>query len=497
MTHRSATAPLMSVRNVGKAFGATRALIDIDLDVYAGSIVALMGANGAGKSTLVGILSGSVQADAGTVRLAGVPFAPASPREASVAGIATVQQATQRVGAPGLTVADTLVLDRFADRHAPLFLSRRSVRRQAAAVAARAGFDLPLDRDFGEVGPAGRQMIAIARALSADAKVLILDEPTASLSEAEAARLFGVLDDVRARGLGILYISHRTADLARLADRAVILRGGRVVADVAAPIDFDDALAAMIGRPISRAHAVPRLSGGKTVFELSGLKPHSVSAPIDLVLARGEIVAITGPLGAGKSSLLAAVGGSRRPAQGTMRLAGKDFAPRSPADAIAAGVVLAGPDRYQSSFVPSDWPGGTVARTISLPHLRRWFPTGFLVGDREERAADDAIARLGIRASGASARLDTLSGGNQQKVVLARWQAEPVTVLLLDEPFQGVDVGARADIIAALRDETNAATLIATSDPEEALEVADRIYSMDRFGLSPWRAGAVTQDSDA
>jgi len=488
MTPAVSSPPLLTIRGVRKAFGATQALGGIDLDIEAGRILALMGANGAGKSTLVNILAGLFPADAGSVRLNGAVFAPASPRAAAVAGIVTVHQATQKVGAAGMTVADTLLLDQFADRHAPLFVSRRSVRRQAARIAASAGFDLPLDRDFGEIGPADRQMVAIARALSAQASVLILDEPTASLSQREAERLFSILEGLRARGLAILYISHRTADLSRLADRAVVLRGGQIVADMARPIDFDRALAAMIGRPIASAHAQARAAAGDPVFDLDGVRLHDDAPPIRLALARGEVVAVTGPLGAGKSRLLATMGGAERLRHGRMRLSGENFAPRSPADAIAAGVVLAGPDRHQSSFVPSDWPGGTVAGTIALPHLKRWFPSGFLVGDRERRAAEDAIARLGIRASGPGARLDTLSGGNQQKVVLARWQAEPAKVLLLDEPFQGVDVGARADIIAALRADRGTATLVATSDPEEALEVADRIFAMDHHGLAPWGA---------
>jgi len=483
--------PLLTIRGVRKAFGATQALGGIDLDIASGQILALMGANGAGKSTLVNILSGLFAADAGEIRLAGSAFAPASPRAAAAAGIVTVHQATQTVGAPGMTVADTLLLDRFADRAAPWFVSRRSVRRQAANVAAHAGFDLPLDRDFGDIGPADRQMVAIARALSAQARTLILDEPTASLSRHEADRLFDVLEGLKARGLAILYISHRTGDLARLADRAVVLRGGQVVADMARPIDFDAALTAMIGRPLAGAHAETRASEGHAVFELDGVRLHAGAPPIHLTLAPGEIVAVTGPLGAGKSRLLATIGGVEPLRGGEMRLAGQPFAPRGPAEAIAAGVVLAGPDRHSSSFVPSDWPGGTVAGTIALPHLHRWFPSGFLIGDREQRAARAAIARLGIRASGPDARLDTLSGGNQQKVVLARWQAEPAKVLLLDEPFQGVDVGARADIIAALRADPSTATLIATSDPEEALEVADRIFAIDHHGLVPW--GAVPE----
>lgn len=479
-------AAILTLRGVRKAFGATPALAGVDMTIEAGRILALMGANGAGKSTLVNIISGALAPDAGRMVLRGRDFAPISPADAARAGIATVHQSTQLAGVPGLTVADALLLDRFGAADSPLFVSRRSVRRAAAALAARAGFDLPLDRDFAELGPADRQMLAIARALSrGDASVLILDEPTASLSAHESTRLFSVLDALRAQGLAIVYISHRTGDIARLADRAVVLRGGQIAADLLRPIDLSAALIAMIGRPIDRRVAEQRACGA-VVLEARGLMLAASAPPLEFTLRAGEVVALTGPLGAGKSRLLAALGGAAPIAGGALRLCGKPFRPRSPGEAIAAGVVLAGPDRHLSSFVPSDWPGGSVAETISLPHLRRWFPTGFLVGDRERRAAADAITRLGIRAASPHARLATLSGGNQQKVVLARWQAEPMRVLLLDEPFQGVDVGSRADLVAALRADRATATLIATSDSEEALQLADRIFVMDRHQLTPW-----------
>ena len=221
------------------------------------------------------------------------------------------------------------------------------------------------------------------------------------------------------------------------------------------------------------------------VLEATGLRLTAGSPDIDLRLRRGAVVAVTGPLGAGKSRLLATLFGLHRPAAGTMTLRGQAYRPKGPAAALKAGVALAAEDRHRTSFMPSDWPGGTVAGTIALPHLGRWYPSGFVTGDREDREALTAIRRLGIRAPGPRARLDALSGGNQQKTVLARWQAEPTHVLLLDEPFQGVDVGARADIVAAIRADRNRATLIATSDPEEAAAVADEILFMDRGALAP------------
>ena len=480
-----ARAPLLAIYGLRKAFGATVALDEADLAIAPGQILALMGANGAGKSTLVSILGGSAQADGGVMYLDGAPFAPATPAEARHAGIAIVHQATERAGIPGLTVADALALDQLADRRSPLFVTRAAVRRQAAEVAERAGFALPLDADFGDLKPADRQLVAIARAVSAEARLLVLDEPTASLSDREAARLFGLLYALRGRGLAILYISHRLADLRRLADRVAVMRGGRVVDGQRAPIDFERAVTAMVGRALKPAHDAERTAMGPVVLDIAGLRVSPAGPAIDLRLRRGEVVAITGPLGAGKSRLLATLFGNLPAAAGTMTLGGHPYRPRGPADAIAAGVAMAAEDRHQSSFVPSDWPGGTVEGTIALPHLGRWYPSGFIRGDRAMREALAGMRRLGIQAPGPAARLDALSGGNQQKTVLARWQAEPSQVLLLDEPFQGVDVGARADIVAAIRADRERAILIATSDPEEAAEVADRIMFMDRGMLSP------------
>jgi simple sugar transport system ATP-binding protein len=472
----------LEVRGVSKRFGPTVALDGVDLTVAPGEIVGLMGANGAGKSTLVNILAGVFHAEAGDIRLDGNRIRPATPKAAIAEGVVAIHQATDRAGVPGLTVADALLLDRFADGRTGIFVSPHSVRGEAETIARQAGFNLPLDEDFGEIGTAERQLVAIARALSAKPKLLILDEPTASLSAAEADRLFAILDDLAARGMAIIYISHRTADLERLASRVVVLRGGRVVATQSRPVDFSVAVEAMIGRPVASVRP-PARTGGAVRLLIRELRFFPNSRPIDLDIREGEVMALIGPLGSGKSRLLNILFGAEAAYSGEVLLDGTPFRPRSPRDAIAGGVFLAGEDRKRTSFVPADWPGGTVAAAIAQPHLRRWFPTGFLVRRKERQAAEHGISSLGIRTSGPFARLDTLSGGNQQKVVLARWQAEPARLLLLDEPFQGVDVGARADIIAAIRAQDRVATLIATSDAEEAFEVADRVLVLDKTGL--------------
>ena len=481
--------PLLHVENISRSFGSTRALAGAELSIERGEMVALMGANGAGKSTLVKILSGVLPADGGAIRLEGRLFAPQSPAEAARAGVVTVHQSTDLVGAAGLTVADALLLNRFADHSTPFFVSRAGIRRAAQAMLDAAGFSLPLDRDFGELASADRQLVAIARALANRADLLILDEPTASLSGEESRRLFDILLRLRERGLAILYISHRTADLEAIADRALVMRGGRVVGTFSHPIDFSSAIETMIGRRLDAARPDARPATGPAIFEMRSARLLAEGASFHLSLHEGEVVAVTGVLGAGKSRLLQAIFGVTALAGGAMFLDGRPYRPRSPAEAIAAGVAMAAEDRHRSSLMPPAWPGHSLAATISLPHLSKWYPRGFLVGGRERREAEQAISRFGIKAAGPLASVWSLSGGNQQKAVIARWEAEPSRLLLLDEPFQGVDVGARRDIIQAIRARTDRATLIATSDPEEAYEVADRILVIDRHLLSPAAGG--------
>lgn len=475
--------PLLEARSLARSFGSTRALADLTLEIDAGEIVALMGANGAGKSTFVKIVSGVLAADAGRVAFKGRPYAPRTPAEAAAAGVVTVHQSTDLVGIPGLSVADALLLNRFVDRRSPFFVSHRSVRREAEAMLREAGITLDVERDFADLAAADRQLVAIARALAHRAELLILDEPTASLAAGESQRLYATLHALRRRGLAILYISHRMADLETLADRVVVLRGGRAVADYARPVDFDAAIETMIGRPLASARPDARRLTHEPVLELVGARLLPGRRAFDLTVHRGEVVAITGVLGAGKSRLLSALFGAARLAGGTMRLAGRPYRPASPREAIDAGVAMAGEDRHRSSLMPPGWPGESIAATISLPHLARWYPSGLVTAGKETARATAAIARLGIRAAGPAASVWTLSGGNQQKVVLARWEAEPGTLLLLDEPFQGIDVGARRDLIAAIRSQAARATLIATSDPEEAIEVADRVLVLEQHTL--------------
>jgi simple sugar transport system ATP-binding protein len=460
---------------ISKSYGATRVVSEVDLSIDRGEVVALMGANGAGKSTLAKIASGVVQPDSGHILVGGREVKLAGPRDARSHGIFIVHQSTDQLGVPGLSVAENLVLDELCSGKIGRFTNRRRIRLRAQEIAANAGLDLPLDRDFGELGPGHRQLIAVARAVATKASILIFDEPTASLGATETARLFDVIDRLRTSGVGILYISHRLADLRRIADRLVILRNGQIVAQQACPLDFRLAIQATIGRDLQGA-TVNRSDSlaGQTVVDFRAVQLTCNAKPFDLSLRAGEIVAIVGALGSGKSRLLGALFGLAPIAAGEIRLRGKRWQPKGPGEAIRKGVFMAGEDRWHSSLLPPATLGGNIAGTIALPHRPRWFPFGFVRRAKEQAAAAKAITALGIRCSSSDDTMDLLSGGNQQKVVVGRWQAEPCHLLLLDEPFQGIDVGARRDLIAAIRSaRRGSATLIATSDIEEAIEVAD------------------------
>jgi simple sugar transport system ATP-binding protein len=469
----------LAVRGLTKSFGSTRALADVSFDLAAGEALALMGANGAGKSTLVKILCGVHGADTGSITVGGTAVTFASPGQARAHGIVAVHQSVADIGVPTLSVAANLLLDSVCTGHAPVWVGGRGSRRAAAAIAAGIGLDLDLSRTLGTLSLAERQLVAIARAVAHDPAVLILDEPTASLSAPEAERLFTILDRLKSRDVALLYISHRTGDLRRIADRIVVLRDGRVAGRFGRPLDLGAALHAMLGRAVGQATPHRPRPETAPVLRLSRTRLAPGATPFDLIVHAGEVLAVTGPVGAGKSTLAGALFGLWPLAAGDMEFAGRPWRPRSPRDAIRNGVFLAGEDRWRTTFFPATVPFAHIAGTISFPFLDRWSRTGLVARAAERRAAAARIAEFGIRTRGPGDLPSALSGGNQQKVVLARWHAEPARLLLLDEPFQGIDVGARDDIVRAIRSAARErATIVFVNDFEEALAVGDRVVSM-------------------
>jgi len=472
--------PVFRIADLRKSFGPTQVLGGVSLELHAGEVTVLMGANGAGKSTLVRIVSGVYSRDGGTITLDGQDFAPASPAAAIRAGVVTVHQNINDGVVVALDVATNLTLDRLNGAGAKFLFNPRSVKRQAREVAARMGLDVDLDAEISDLSLADRQMVAIARAMAHEPKVLILDEPTSSLSSAEANRLFAVVDRLRAHGVAILYISHRMSDIRRLADRIVSLRDGRItgVFDTK-PLDYEGAVNAMLGQNMHRAQIAAR-DGADTVFSVENLSLAAHSRPFSMTLGDGEIVAITGLVGVGKTALAETLFGVRRPLGGTMSLRGRPYAPRSSADAIADGVFLVAKDRAESGIV-KDF---NLYENLSLPFLDRISRFGVSRRRAERAVARRAIADLGVICRSERDDMATLSGGNQQKVMVARWMSQPASLFILDEPFQGVDIAARRDIANKLRaSAAGRATLIFVTELDEALETADRILVMSEHTI--------------
>lgn len=471
----------LQVSGLQKSFGKNHVLRGIDVTLAPGSVTVLMGANGAGKSTLVKVICGHHAADAGQMTLAGKPFDPADAADAISHGVVTVHQSIDDGVIPALDVANNLMLDRLVERGHGLFVRERHLRAEASKVAAEMGITVNMRARVTDLSVADRQMIAIARAMARAPKVLILDEPTSSLSAAEADRLFDLIDRLRAQGVAILYISHRMSDIRRIADRIVVMRDGAIsgVFD-AEPLDFEAAVTAMLGHRMNEVD-IQQQQGTAPVLELTDLHIRENAAPITLTARDGEVVALVGLLGSGKSALADILFGIARPLGGSMRINGNAYTPRSVEDAVAQGVFMSPKDRGTNAVVPAF----DIADNMTLPFLGGFSLGSFLSKRQQRRRADAMVDQVGIVCQSVSDGIGTLSGGNQQKVMIARWLLEPAQVLLLDEPFQGVDIGARRDIGRHIRATAEGrATLVFLAEIDEALEIADRIIVMNEGVLA-------------
>lgn len=468
----------VSLRDVGKSFGGKTVLASVSLDIAPGSVVALLGANGAGKSTLIKILSGVHTDHSGEVRVAGEPAALQSPLAARQLGIQTVHQRIGEGIVPGLTVAENLVFEELAQQRGNPFLSGRRVLARAREIQAALGLDWSdavLRGDITELGVSDRQLLILARALATRPRLLILDEPTSALSAAEAERLFALVERMRDDGIAVLYVSHRLGEIDALADRLVVLRDGRLTEDQAKPFDWDAALRAMLAQAqeATTARPVRESEQGDVVLSLRGVRLFEGRTPLDLDLRTGEVTGVVGLLGAGKTELARGLFGAEPFAAGTVELDGKPYEPRRPADAIRAGVHLVPEDRHADALVP----GWSLAQNISLPFLKSLSRLGLVNTAEEDALGRDTVDALGVVARDEHSTVEELSGGNQQKVVVGRWLARTPRLLILDEPFRGVDIGARRDIgrrARALAAE-GAAVLVLSADVDEVLEVADRV----------------------
>ena len=469
-----------TVRGLEKAFGPNKVLRSIDLDLFSGEITVLMGANGAGKSTLVKILCGVHQADKGSLKLFGSMYKPKKPVDSFNAGVVTVHQAINDGVIPDLDIASNLMLDKLADRNASFFVMKKKLKLEAKKIAENMGITLDVSKQVSELGVADRQLIAIARAMARNPKVLILDEPTSSLSAKEAERLFRVLDRLSATEVSILYISHRMSDIRRIADRIICMRDGIITGNFyQKPLNHEGAVTAMLGHKISDADLTIGKTGSEIV-KLKDLKLSSGSYPINISLRANEVVAVTGLLGSGKTQLASILFGISPPFSGTMYIKGQRYSPKNPREAIKTKVHMSPKDRASNAVIS----GFNIEKNLTLPFLKKFSLGSLLRFNFLKTVAIRTIEELGIKCQAENDDIGSLSGGNQQKVVVGRWLLQNCDLLLLDEPFQGVDIKARRDIGDHIRSTAGSrATLVFVAELDEALEIADRILVMNEKSI--------------
>jgi ribose transport system ATP-binding protein/rhamnose transport system ATP-binding protein len=465
--------PRLVARGIDKAFPGVQALRNVSLEVAAGEVHALLGENGAGKSTLGKIIAGVYTSDAGEVLLDSVPLGRSDEAAARARGIGIVHQEGSLV--PQLSVAENV----FAG-HAPTgFLgriARRTMQERTRALMDELGLAIDPRQRVARLSPAQAQVVEIAKALSRDVKLLILDEPTAALTLTETERLFAMVRWLAASGVAVIYISHRLAEIFRLSQRVTVLKDGRLSGRrETAETDEAELIRLMVGRDVHLGRTAGATPPGEIVLRVQGLSAPPV-AQADLVVRRGEIVCLAGLIGAGRSELCEAIFGARPVAAGRIQFKGTAYRPAGPWDAIAAGIGMVPEDRKESGlFLSMD-----VAANIGAAVLGRRLD-GAVVGlDRLDALAGCFVRDLRIATPSLRQRVGNLSGGNQQKVLLAKWLALRPDLLIVDEPTRGVDVGARAEIYRILRDlaAQGMALLVVSSDLPEVLSLADRIVVM-------------------
>jgi len=467
------TPPLLSMRGIEKSFPGVQALRGVDLDLAAGEVLALLGENGAGKSTLMKVLGGAHAADAGELLLDGHPVRFRSPHEARAAGIAVIHQEFSLV--PGLDAAANIFLGQESARAG--FLPRAEERRRAAELFRRLGVAIDLDTPVGRLSTAQAQAVEIARALARDARIIVMDEPTAALTSAETDRLFAIIRDLARRGIAVIHISHRLDEIFAIADRVVVLRDGRNVgARPVAGLGRGELIGMMVGRELAEEYPRRSLPPGAVRLAVRGLRRGRAVRDVSFSVRGGEILALAGLVGAGRTETLRLVFGADRRDAGEITLDGRPLEIRSPRDAIAAGIGLLTEDRKLEGLVL----GRSVLENFSLASLDRLSRAGFVDGGRERAAFERHAGQLRIRVPHAGERAGNLSGGNQQKVVLARWLQRECEVLLFDEPTRGIDVGARQEIYLLMNDlaARGKAVVMVSSDLPEVLGMADRILVM-------------------
>jgi rhamnose transport system ATP-binding protein len=480
------TTPLLQLSNITKSFGEVRALRGVSFDLQPGEVHALLGENGAGKSTLIKTMTGAHQPDAGQMNINGTRYSEITPAQAHALGIAVIYQ--QPALFPDLTVAENLALV----LEKPSLWSRvnwKQRRDRAVQLLQQTGANIRPDQEVRQLSMPEQQLVEIARALGAGARVLIMDEPTASLTAREVDLLLSLIKELRNRGVGIVYITHRLEEVFQIADRVTVLRDGQSVGtrEVTAsetPLTKEELIHLMVGRELQTIYPPSQSVPGDLVFEARGLGCRfSGIHDVNFEVRSGEILGLAGLVGAGRTEAARIIFGITPADRGTLRLAGRELAIHTPRHAVEAGIGYVPEDRRRHGVI-LEMP---IASNITMGIHPRIFPGGWLRSDAEKNLSERFIQSLAIKTPSSTTRAGNLSGGNQQKVALARWLASEPKVLILDEPTQGVDVGAKSEIHKLIRQlaAQGVAVIMISSDLPEVVGMCDRIAVM--------RGGTITQ----
>ncbi|MEV5085647.1 MULTISPECIES: sugar ABC transporter ATP-binding protein [unclassified Streptomyces] len=495
------TAPptVLEAVGVGKRFAGVVALDDVSLTLRRGEIHALVGENGAGKSTLIKVLTGVHRPDTGELRLGGQPVSFARPHEAQQAGVSTIYQEVNLV--PMMSVARNIFLGREPKNRLRLIDFPR-MHREAAELLAGFGVTADVRRPLNTLGVGTQQMVALARAVSVRARVVVMDEPTSALEPREVETLFRVIEELHSRDIAILYVSHRMDELYRICDRVTVLRDGRLVHTGAlADLDRMQLVSMMLGREVAevRRHGVTGFGAAhdaarEPVLTAEKLSRRHLLDEVSLELRPGEVLGLGGLLGSGRTETAKALVGALPLDSGTVSVAGRPLHRLSPAAAIRAGISLLSEDRKAEGIVP----GLSVRENIVLAAMPRLSRAGVVSRKQQDRIAEIFMKRLRIKAAGPEQKVEELSGGNQQKVLLARWLCLEPRVLLLDEPTRGIDVGAKAEVQALIDElaQEGLAVLLISSDVEELVEGADRLVVLRGGTVAGELAGDLVSEPE-
>lgn len=465
--------PILQLQNIGKSFGGVPVLRDVNLEVFAGEVVALLGENGAGKSTLSNIISGAITQSKGQMAWLGLDYKPTCPKEAIDLGVGMIHQELMLL--PHLSVAENIFLARYIKRRG--FVDHVAMDRAAQDMMEKLGLNIDANRLVAGLSTANQQLIEIIKALTLNAKLLILDEPTAALGGDETELLFNQIRRLKEQGVGIIYISHRLEEIKRIADRVVVMRDGLKVTEFdSAEVPVRTIVEAMVGRKMEQIFPVMQKPQDVEVLKVQNLTSalgHFYD--INFSVRRGEIFGIAGLVGAGRTELVRAMAGVDPIKSGAIELNGLEVTPETPRKAMERGIVLVPEDRKQQGVIL----GHTIEQNFSYTNFEFVSSTGWINYKKMTEFADDNIQKFGVKGQ-AKQRADEMSGGNQQKIVIAKWLARNPKVVLLDEPTRGIDVGARSSIyliIQALA-KSGIAVVVVSSDLEEVLGISNRVLVM-------------------